>query len=434
MSAILQNKAFRLAWTSQCLYQLGSSFVEMTLIYRIGELSRSGFALPLLFFLLKFPVLFMGMISGVLVDRYDRRSLLVWSIGIRLIVTLIMAVLIWKLWALLTAVFVLALLGNLYRTSEGALIPEIVEKKDLTQAAGFFNMTEHGTTLLGLALVFGINGVLGNYAFMRGYESAVTFGIGAVLFAVGVYFQRQLAELPLNLNNTPPALPVKKEKQVFSLSGLKDSWFRLRYEMWEGFSYIRESIQCRRMVIHLVITNMVILTIISMASVFGAEYLLTVSMVEVGKFVILPILFGFVVAIAGLPYLHRHNKRMNIIAYSGMASAITILALGLFKLLFPWTGVEFWARWVIYFLIFVIGATAVGTLIPSYVILQEQSENRVRGRALGILFSTIVGLSALPLLLAGCVMENWGTVPLLIGLGVLLVLYAPTLFRYAKEE
>lgn len=435
MSALLQNKSFRTAWTAQCFYQMASSFVEMTVLYRVGEMSASGFAVSLLFFLLKFPVLFMGIISGVLVDRYDRRRLLVWSMLTRVGISVVLMLLVGNLWALLVSVLLLALFGNLYRTAEGALIPEIVENEHLTQAAGFFNMTEHGTTLLGLALVFGINGWLDAEGLFNGYSSAVTLGIGALLFTIGVVFQRKLAKMPLAVNKCEVAEEEQpKPKRDLSFRGIMQSWKKLQKELAEGLLYVKSSIWCRRMIVHLIVTNMIILTVISMAEVFGSEYLLTVSMVEVGKFVILPILFGFVVSVAALPYIQRKYFRMNVIAYGGIGSALAILAMGLFKLLFPWTGVEWWARWIIYALLFLIGAFAVLTFVPSYVILQEQAENKVRGRALGILFSTIVGLSAIPLLVSGAIMDRWGVVPLLIGLGAMLMLYGSTLFRYAKEE
>jgi|GEM_PF-5588641 len=424
MSLMLKNKNFQIAWIAQFFYQLGSSFVEMTLLYHVGESTESGFAVAFLFFLLKFPVLFMGVISGLIVDRYDRRRIMVYTVIVRVVATGFLALLNQYLAVVYVMVLMMAVLNNLYRTAEGALIPEIVDKEDLMQASGMFNITEHGTTLLALGVVFGMN------AWLR--EPLVTFGVGGILMATGFLYQRKLAAISIMVNNS-------ERKKVDGSAVLRrafwaNGWTRVKKELQEGFNYIKTTLWCRRMVLHLIVVNTVILVIISMAKVYGQEYLATTSMGEVGQFVIMPILFGFVMAVAALPYLQRRHSKLTLIAYGATGAALSILGMGLFKLFSPWTSVDWWARWICYILLFAIGASAVNTLVPGYVLLQESAENRVRGRALGVLFSAITGLSAIPLLLVGAVMSKWGVVPILVVMGLLLAFYSSTLFRYITDE
>lgn len=125
-----------------------------------------------------------GSYGGLIADRYDRRSVLIWSATLSGIVTVGMAAVVQAnapLWLLLVAAAVLRVVYSPTRPATGALTPEVVPESDLVAANAIFALLESmivfvGPGIGGLLLLTGrpVYGVLINTA---------SFVIAAVLYA-----------------------------------------------------------------------------------------------------------------------------------------------------------------------------------------------------------------------------------------------------------
>ena len=87
---------------------------------------------------------------------------------------------------------------------------------------------------------------------------------------------------------------------------------------------------------------------------------------------------------------------------------------------------------------FLIGAAVVSILIPSQTVLQENTSDKDRGKVFSVLGVAMSALSLLPIFLAGVLSDIFGTTPIFIGLGILVIAIGlfglnPSLF-FRKSE
>lgn len=406
------------------MFQMATSLVEFTLIYLVGAYGESDIAIALVLFAYKFPAIIMSVVSGILVDRYDRRRVLLWATLVRVFGALVTLFFIDKLVALVLFALVFSLAGHLFKTAEGALLPEIVEGDDLMQAAGLFNMTEHGTTLIGLIVTFPLLSIFLKKLTWLNNEVLGTLGMAAILFS-------SAAVMLMNVTKIKRKDIPKKQDSSGDASVI---WQKLKGEMLDGWRYVKNTPVCVRMISHLVLLNTMILVVMATGKAFGLEILGAKSMTEIGVSVILPTIGGFVFAVFLIPFLQKKFTKLQLIYLGVLLAGIVFLIIGTMSFFFPWFGIESWSRIFVYVSQFLVGFSVVCALIPAFVTLQEKTEDRLRGRAFGILFSSITAISAIPLIGVGYLVEKYGVIPLLISLGILSIVYAGYLVSAAEKQ
>ncbi len=172
--ALLENRSYVALWLGQMIAQAGDPFREMALQVFVYELTGSAMALGGLATIQALPTLVVGPIAGVLVDRWDRRRIMLVSQAARALLVLLLVVR-----PTLPAVYVVAVgaaaIGLFYLPARNALLPMIV-RRDQLLSANSFSMTT-GTLLMMLApalasLVIGLWG------------SSVAFAVNAASFAL----------------------------------------------------------------------------------------------------------------------------------------------------------------------------------------------------------------------------------------------------------
>ena len=431
MTSLAKNQIFRLTWISQTLFQMATSLVEFTLIYLVGEYGDSDVAIALVLFAYKFPAMVMSLVSGVLVDRYDRRLVLFWATMVRAIGAVITLFFFDHLTAIVLFALVFSLAGHLFKTAEGALLPEIVSKKNLTRAAGLFNMTEHGTTMIGLVITFPLIGFFASSQFWQFNEVLSVLALAAIMFSLAALSLMRTKNIPAKLHGKTT---VSLGRGGFSREEVGVVWQRTRQELKDGWEYIKNCLICKRMIVHLIVVNVVILTVMAIGRAFGEEFFGVHSMTEVGRLVILPTIAGFVTAIVFLPRIQRSVKKLVLIDLGVLLAGVVFVLMGALKYLFPEFGDAGMTRVFSLAMMCIVGFAAVCGLIPAYVLLQERTENELRGRTFGFLFSSITAASSMPLLGMGYIVSRHGVVPVLLAAGGLAVLYAGYLLGFSERS
>lgn len=128
------------------------------------------------------PVFLIGPVAGVYVDRWDRRRTMYICDFLR---TILVLLIIWYLFraknlgAAYFTIFVLFCLGRFFVPAKLAIIPDLVEKKDLLMANSLVNITGMLAAILG----FGISGILVEWLKARGglYLDSLSFFVSAAL-------------------------------------------------------------------------------------------------------------------------------------------------------------------------------------------------------------------------------------------------------------
>jgi MFS family permease len=177
----LRHRDFRLLFWGQLVSFLGSQITYVAVPYQVYQLTHSPLLVGLLGVAELVPVLALSLVGGALADARDRRTMVLTTEVAFAILSSLLLVNALLPEPLLWAVFVLAGaqagLFALQRPSLDALMPQLVERSDLT-AAGALTMLR-GT--FGMLLGPAIGGVL-----IVAVGLPATFGVDAVSFAASL--------------------------------------------------------------------------------------------------------------------------------------------------------------------------------------------------------------------------------------------------------
>lgn len=176
-----RNPGFARLWLAQVVSLTGdwfSTIVLSTLIARYAD--GSGFAISLFLMARFLPPLLFGPFAGVLVDRFDRRKILIYSNVIRIVVVLgfLLADSPDRLWIIYALTIVQFTLSTLFEPGQSAITPSLVHREDLVRANTLASITWSTMLAVG-ALIGGLVAAL--------FGAAVAIVIDALTFAVAAF-------------------------------------------------------------------------------------------------------------------------------------------------------------------------------------------------------------------------------------------------------
>lgn len=166
---------FRLLWGGAFTSTTGTWMQMVAQSWVVLELTGSAFYLGLVGFLGQLPVLLFTLVGGAFADRIDRRRLLLTSqyvqMGVALILTALLYLDLIEIWHFLVLVFVTGSAQAFGGPAYQALIPGLVERKDVSNAVALnsiqFNLARiigpviagAAFATLGAVFCFGLNAV-----------------------------------------------------------------------------------------------------------------------------------------------------------------------------------------------------------------------------------------------------------------------------------
>jgi MFS family permease len=173
--AAFEYREFRLLWFGACTSSIGTWMQKLAQSWLVLQLSNRPFLLGLDSFLGEIPILLFSLVGGVIADRVDRRKLLVGSQIVQMTCAFLLAGLfamgVVHVWMILALSFVVGFAQAFGGPAYQALIPTLVQPKDLPNAIAMnsiqFNLARViGPVLGGIALAklgatwcFSLNGL-----------------------------------------------------------------------------------------------------------------------------------------------------------------------------------------------------------------------------------------------------------------------------------
>jgi len=226
------NRAFRTLWLGQVVSQMGDWFDTIavyTLALRLTGSSRSVALIMVARFL---PSVVMGPLSGVVADRFSRRSIMILSDMMRALVVLgfLFVRRPDQMW-LVYAITVLQLgFSSFFEPAKTAAIPSIVSDRELLPANAIASVTWSVMLTLGAAIGGFVTGFFGtNVAFVL---DSLTFIASAILISQ-VHFPKRSEKRKSKLtvgkalgvsDTIEGARYVKHRPRVFAYLMVKTSW------------------------------------------------------------------------------------------------------------------------------------------------------------------------------------------------------------------
>ena len=210
---LMRNRNYALLWWGQLVSEMGNRFHWIAVSLWVFNLTGSASAVSLAISSMFAGSFVVGLWAGVLVDRLNRKAILVTSDFVRaILVALIPRLIHLNITLVYVDLFFISIATAFFRPAIFGIIPAAVGRKDLMPANSFFSAMDSGTEIFGPALA----GVL---AFAYGY--APLLYIDAATYVVS-----GLCALAMSVRAKPQGIESEK---VQTLSG----------GLVEGFRYIR---------------------------------------------------------------------------------------------------------------------------------------------------------------------------------------------------
>lgn len=184
------NRRFRQLWLGQVVSQLGDWFDTIAVYTIVLRLTGSGRAVGLVLVARFLPSVVIGPLSGVVADRFNRRTVMITSDIVRAVVVLgfLFVRRPEQLWIIYALTVVQLTFSTFFEPAKTATIPSLVEERELVTANAISSVTWSVMLTLGAAIGGVVTGLFGtNAAFII---DSLTFLASAALIW-GVRFPRR---------------------------------------------------------------------------------------------------------------------------------------------------------------------------------------------------------------------------------------------------
>lgn len=227
-----RNRSFRQLWLGQVVSQMGDWFNTIALYTIILNLTGSGRDVGLLLVARFVPSFFFGPLSGVVADRFSRRTIMIVSDVLRAVVVLgfLFVRRADQLWILYVLTVLQLGLSTFFEPAKTAVIPSIVSDRELVAANAISSVTWSIMLTLGAAIGGVITGWFGtNVAFIL---DALTYLLSAwLIFTVRLPKRPARARRKFGFSKALGITDtieggryVKNRPRVFALLMVKPAW------------------------------------------------------------------------------------------------------------------------------------------------------------------------------------------------------------------
>jgi MFS family permease len=428
-SSIWRNREFLLLWLAQAISQTAQNAIWYGIVVLVERLSHSSTQLSLAVLTLIIPSVVFGVLAGVYVDRWDKRTVLIATNVIRGTIAFTYATfglpgVALPLVALFVVNFVFSTVGQFFAPAETAMIPTVVGRSRLLQANSLFHLTFTASQLGGLVvlgpLLAKVGGVDGLF---------VTMAAAIVLCGALVW------PLPSTRGEHDPSQPTSEGEAI------RGVWHDVR-DIWHFV--FRDRIVALAMV-QWTIGAILGLVVATLVPGFG-ERLLHVR-AEDAVFVMAPAGVGMV---AGTALLNRFADRIEKHFLSNLGLFTVAVCLGLTGavalvvdvltagnpplMTLPTLGEVSVLVPVVMALALVAGFGFVAIMVPAQTFLQERAPVELRGRVFAVQLMLSNFASIIPLLLLGGLADLIGVDRTLLLIGVLIATAGVISTRIAPGE
>ncbi|MCA9871040.1 MAG: MFS transporter [Caldilineae bacterium] len=420
---VLANSAFRKLWAAQWLAQSAQNTIHFVLIVLIERMTGSSIQQGLVIFAFTLPAIIFAPISGVIIDRWPKKYILMASNLLRvLIICSYFAVLGlrghvevgWLLLALYVITFTMSTIGQFFNPAEAATIPILVQRDNLIAANSLFNLT------LALSQVVGLI-ILGPLAVkLFGTESAFILVAGMYVLAA------------LLVSRLPKDTPTHVGQAA------RGAWNRAWDELKEGAAFVWQRPPVMLTMAHLTLIASLVMVMAMLAPGIANRVLRLAP--EDAMVVFAPAGLGMLLAALILGRMGNRTPRQRTVRYGLVAMTAGFAAFGLFSWRMMATGQGFVldssvialppasAALILSIVLIslVIGLSMSSVNIVSQTALQDGTPERLRGRVFAVQFmlNNLVGIP--PMLAVAGLADLIGIPQVLLGVslavfGVLLV-------------
>src|SRR5512135_3324623 len=149
---VFRNRNFTWMWTGQLVSTMGTSLTSLAASILVFRLTNSAMSVGLMLMATAAPSLLVGLFAGVLVDRFDRKKIMIAADLIRAVLVFLIPFLapvniIW----LYVIVMVTSAVGQFFDPAHESVLPEVATERELAAANSLMAISSFGSTAIGFA-------------------------------------------------------------------------------------------------------------------------------------------------------------------------------------------------------------------------------------------------------------------------------------------
>jgi MFS family permease len=174
---LARNRNYRYTWMGQIVSEIGDHFNNIAVFALAMALTRSGLVVTGIMLARAIPAITMGPLAGVLLDRFDRKRIMIASDLIRAVVALgfILTLTGHRIWLLYLFSALLMVASPFFTAGRSAILPTIASREELHTANALTQTTQWSTLVVGT--------FLGATVLAIGYKWAFVFNALSFVFS-----------------------------------------------------------------------------------------------------------------------------------------------------------------------------------------------------------------------------------------------------------
>lgn len=177
LDLLRHNRNYRYTWMGQVVSEIGDNFNNVAVFALAMSLTHSGLVVMGVMLSRAIPAITVGPLAGVLLDRFDRKRIMIASDLMRAVVALgfILAVREHQVWLLYTFSALLMVASPFFTAGRSAILPTIANKEEIHTANSLTQTTQWTNLTIGT--------FLGATIIAIGYEWAFAFNALSFVFS-----------------------------------------------------------------------------------------------------------------------------------------------------------------------------------------------------------------------------------------------------------
>lgn len=391
-----KNRNYKLYFWGRAVSQFGTAMQRTAVVWLIYSLTNSAYMIGVTIFAELFPSFVFSIFGGITADRYNRYRIVNLTQIISMIQAVLLAVLIISghqvVWEILTLSVLLGIVNSFDVPARQAMINDVLDdKSDLANALSLNASMASFGKLMGPV----VSGIV-----LEKFGAGVCFILNAASFA--------FVMLALSMmKNLPPYMPKENKQKV-----MKD--------FADGFAYLWKVPSIGIIIIVLTIECTLVIPYDTLLPIFAKE--IFKGNASTYGYITGFIAVGAIIGSIFLASVKTANQRMNLF--------ISMLTLAIGLIIFSHLNSFYLAMF--FAVVCGFGTAAQNTI--TNVIIQSETEEYMRGRAISIMLMAMFGMVPIGSLMIGAVSEKIGAPNAMLCQGIIGVIIAICFFVSLRRK
>lgn len=413
---VLTNRSFLLLWLAQLISQSAQNAILFTLLVIVTKLTKGSTFTSLLVLSFVVPSILFGIFSGVVVDLWSKRLLLIYTNLARMLLAVCFLFSRDHVSLLILISIFFATASQFFGTTDAVTVPSVVPKDQLIAANSMFSMAVTGSQLAGMIFLAPI--------LLPTLGEAWLFFIATVMFGVSVLCAYFMPPIRHGADHPDRQMPTFRELR----DAAGDYAHTLR-------TLAKDPVSTLALVHYATGSSLVLLF-----AVLVPRYMQAILKVSPDKAVTIfaPVGVGAILGLRALPIIVARFGKNRTVIFGMCGLAFCVLALGLVDPiarllertdnLNPFSGQRAGGLSILVLLTMAfagpLGFTYALVNAPAQTVLHERAPADMRGRvfAAQVVLANAVGI--LPLIVAGSVADIFGVSPVLFAIAAVMAAVA----------